>query len=708
MPSKIRPFYVLLISLLFMLSWTTTAKTQSLAPPIAKMIPHSETLNGDVRNDNYYWLKDKSNPEVIKYLEEENAYTSAMMKHTEKLQEELYKELLGRIKETDLTVPHKLDDYYYYSRTEQGKNYPIYCRKKGNLEAPEEIILDQNQLAQGHSYFQIGAVAVSPNHQLLAYSSDTTGAETFTLFVKDLSSGQLLSDQIPNTSYSVEWGNDNQILFYTTLDEAKRPYKLFRHKLGTEYQQDTLIYHEKDEAYFLGLNKTRSRQFILMELESNTTTEIHYLDADQPLGEFKIIHPRQAEMEYRVDHHAGDFFILTNDGAKNFKLMQAPVSDPAKENWKEFIPHSDSVLLERLYAFQNHLVLFERQRGLRQIRVINLQSNQTHYVDFPEPAYVVWPSQNYEYKTNIFRFDYSSLITPRSIYDYNLETRQRELKKQYEVLGGYDPSEYQSERIFATAPDGAQIPISLVYKKGVKKNGGQPLYLYGYGSYGASIDAGFNPNRLSLLNRGFIYALAHVRGGAEMGRYWYDQGKLLNKKNTFDDFIACAEHLIKEGYTSEEKLVIAGGSAGGLLMGAVTNLRPDLFRIVVAKVPFVDVLNTMLDPSIPLTVTEYEEWGNPHKKELYDYMKSYSPYDNVTAKNYPALLITASLNDPRVGYWEPVKWTAKLRALKTDKNLLLLKVNMGAGHGGPSGRYQQLKETAFEFAFLFDQLGITQ
>jgi oligopeptidase B len=689
-----------------MLSWPISTEAQSPAPPVAKIIPHPETLFGDVRNDNYYWLKDKSSPEVIKYLEEENAYTQTLMKPTENLQEDLYKELLGRIKETDLTVPHRIDDYYYYSRTEQGKNYPIYCRKKGSLEAPEKLILDVNALAEGHKFFSVGAAAVSPNHNLMAFSTDTTGSETYTLFVKDLTSGQLLTEQIPNTYYGVQWGNDNQTFFYITLDDAKRPYKLFRHRLGADYKNDQLIHHEADEAFYVNLSKTRSRKYLLLALESNTTTEVRYLDADSPDGDFQLIHPRQHEMEYSVDHQGDKFFILTNENAKNFKLLEAPVANPAKAHWKEIIPHNDSVKLDKIEAFQNHLVIYEREKGLRKIHIKNLATGQEYDVKFPEPAYVIWPSINPEFKTNQLRFEYSSLVTPRTVYDYNMDTQEKEIRKQYEVLGGYDPAQYESERIFAQAKDGTSIPISLVYKKGTKKDGSHPLYLYGYGSYGASIDAGFNSNRLSLLDRGFIYAIAHIRGGGEMGRYWYDLGKLLNKKNTFTDFIACAEHLINKKYTSKDKLVISGGSAGGLLIGAVTNLRPDLFRIVVAKVPFVDVLNTMLDPSIPLTVTEYEEWGNPNQKEHYDYMKSYSPYDNITAKTYPTMLVTAGLNDPRVGYWEPAKWTAKLRALKTDKNLLLLKVNMGAGHGGPSGRYEQLKENAFEFAFIFDQLGI--
>jgi len=699
-------FFNTALFLIFIMSVNLQTQAQSLTPPVAKKIPKNDTIQGQVRIDNYYWLREKSNPEVVDYLKSENAYAEGVMKHTEKLQEDLYQELLGRIKETDLTVPVKIDDYYYYTRTEEGKQYSIYCRKKGSLEAPEEITLNPNELAQGHKYFRVGVYEISPDHKLLAYSIDTTGSESYGLFIKDLATGQLFPEQIENTSYSVQWANDDQIIFYNTLDEAKRPFKLFRHRLGTKPDEDVLIYHEPDDAYYLDVSKTKSKKYLIMSLESNTTTEVHYLDADNPLQQFKVIHPRQKEMEYRLAHHGDKFYILTNDNARNFKLTEAPASNPVKSNWKEIIPPSDSIKLDNLETFRDHLVVYERQRGLKRIRIINLNNNLTHYVDFPEPVYTFFPSGNPDFNTKLLRFNYMSLVTPSSVFDYDMEAKTRELKKQEEVLGGYDPSQYQSERIFATADDGTQIPISLVYKKGMKRDGNNPLYLYGYGSYGASMDPFFNSNRLTLLDRGFIYAIAHIRGGGEMGRYWYDQGKLLNKKNTFTDFIACAEHLIEEKYASSEKLIISGGSAGGLLMGAATNLRPDLFKIVVAKVPFVDVVNTMLDASIPLTVTEYEEWGNPNEKQHYDYMKSYSPYDNVSAKNYPHVLITAGLNDPRVAYWEPAKWAAKLRALKTDNNILLLKVNMRAGHGGPSGRYEQLKETAFEFAFIFDILNL--
>ena len=693
-----------------LLYWLATAARipsgATLTLPVAKTDPKVDTVHGEARVDNYFWLREKSNPEVIAYLEAENKYTEAMMQHTEDFQEQLYQELLGRIKETDLSVPEKIDDYYYCTRTEEGKQYPIYCRKKGNLEATEEILLDQNALSEGHEYLEVGVYKISPNHQLLAYSTDTTGGESYTLYIKDLNAGQLLGDQIPNTYYSVEWASDNQTLFYTTLDAAKRPYKLYRHQLGSDPAADPLIYHETDESFFLDISKTRSKAYLLMELENINTSEVHYLEADQPTGDFKVVSPRQLELEYSVEHHGDQFFIVTNSDAVNFKLMCASVDNPSRANWEEVIPHREAVKLDSVSAFQNHLVISEREEGLQKIRVRNLTTGEEHAVDFPEPVYTVRQGRSPEFNTTTLRFNYASLVTPMSVFDYEMDARTRELKKQDEVLGGYDPFLYESERIFAKAADGTPVPISIVYKKGLTKDGGNPLLLYGYGSYGINSEPYFSSNRLSLLDRGFIYAIAHIRGGEEMGRTWYEKGKLLHKKNTFTDFIVCAENLIAEKYTASDKLVIQGGSAGGLLMGAVTNIRPELFEIVIAKVPFVDVVNTMLDASIPLTIIEYDEWGNPNEKMFYDYIKSYSPYDNIEAKAYPHILVTAGLNDPRVHYWEPAKWTAKLRTLKTGNNRLLLKTEMGAGHGGPSGRYDYLKEMAFEYAFIFDLLGI--
>ncbi len=689
----------------FMANCTNQTK---MNPPVAKKIAHYDTTFDDVRLDNYHWMRDRDNPEVLNYLKEENKYTKAMMAHTEDLREMLYKEMLGRIKETDSSVPVRRGEYFYYSRTEQGKQYRIHCRKKGSLEAEEEIILDENELAQGHKFFDIGVFSVSPNHQWLAFSFDTTGSETFTIRIKDLDNGNILDDEIPNTYYSLAWANDNQTIFYNTLDAAKRPFKLYRHKIGTKAENDKLIYHEKDEKFFLSASRTRSGQYILMNLGSEVTSEVRYLNADQPEGTFKVFAPRKEKIEYSIDHRGKEFYILTNEQAVNFKLMKTPVKRTAKKYWQEVIPGRLNVKLEKIELFNNYLVVFERDNGLEKIRVIDFVSGKNHFVDFEEPVYAVYPTGNREFDTDVLRFAYSSLITPKSVYDYNMSTKQRELKKREEVLGGYDPAQYQMERIWATAPDGVKVPMSIVYKKGLKKDGQNPTYLYGYGSYGITIEPRFSSNRFSLIDRGFIYAIAHIRGGGMLGRPWYEDGKLLKKKNTFTDFIACAEHLVKEKYTSPEKISIAGGSAGGLLMGAVVNMRPDLFKAAIAHVPFVDVLNTMLDPTIPLTVIEYDEWGNPNIKEYYDYIKSYSPYDNVTAQKYPHMLVTAGLNDPRVQYWEPAKWTAKLRATKTDQNLLLLKTNMGAGHMGASGRYDYLKEIAFDYAFILDRLGVEE
>ncbi|MDQ5852943.1 MAG: S9 family peptidase, partial [Chloroflexota bacterium] len=633
------------------------------------------------------------------------AYTEEMMRHTQILQEQLYAEMRGRIKETDQQVPEKRDDYFYYSRTEEGKQYPIFCRRHGGLDAEEELLLDQNQLAEGHAYCRIGAYRVSPDHRLLAYSVDTSGAEKYTLFVKDLNTGDLLPDQLPNTYYGVEWANDNRTIFYNVLDEAMRPYKLYRHTLGTDPREDVLVYHEPDEAFFLWISKPKSHAFLLMTLRSMSTTEVWFVPAGQPEAEFTVIQPRQHEMEYSVDHHGDRFLIVTNDQARNFKLVEAPIATPSKEHWRELIPHRPAVLIDGIDAFRDHLAIYEREHGLKHIRITDPHGRDVRYVEFPEPVYTFWPGPNPEFDTSVLRFTYTSLVTPNSVVDYDMGTGTWDLRKQDEIPSGYDPSLYQSERLIATAPDGTQVSISLVYKKGIRRDGRNPLLLYGYGSYGYSIDPSFSSDRLSLLDRGFIFAIAHIRGGSDLGRDWYDQGKLFHKKNSFADFIACAEHLIAEGYTSSERLAIMGGSAGGLLMGAVANMRPDLFKAVVAKVPFVDVINTMCDPSLPLTVIEYEQWGNPNDKEAYDYIKSYSPYDNVEAKAYPHMLITSGLNDPRVSYWEPTKWAAKLRALKTDQNRLLLKTNMEAGHGGASGRYDHLKEIALDYAFLLDVIG---
>lgn len=677
------------------------------AAPIAKQHPYIHVLNGDERSDPFFWLRDRDNPAVRSYLEAENTYTETMMQHTEQLQRSLYDEILGRIQETDLSVPYRKGEYYYYTRTEEGKNYPIHCRKQGSLDSPEDILLDQNQLAEGQEYFALGILQISPNHRILAYSVDVTGAEVYTLYFLDLDTRQLYPETIPNTDYSFAWGNDSQTVFYTTVDEAHRPFKLLRHQFGKPVTADVLIYHEPDDSFYLGVDKTRSEAYLLMSLSSKITSEIHYLDANTPTEAFQVIRPRTTGIEYDVEHHTDWFYIVTNDSAINFKLMKAAVTHPTVEHWQEVLPHRETVLLEGVSAFVDHLVIYERESGLSQVRIHKLSDGAEHFIAFPEPTYEVGESANPEFDTHMLRFSYTSLITPNSIFDYNLDTREQELRKETPVLGGYDRTQYTSERLEAIAPDGTRVPLSLVYKKGIQKTGQNPVYMTGYGAYGYSYPDSFSSTRLSLLDRGVVVAIAHIRGGSEMGRKWYEDGKFLHKKNTFTDFTACAEYLIQQKWTSPQQLAISGGSAGGLLMGAVLNLRPELFKMAIAHVPFVDVVSTILDISLPLSAMEWEEWGNPNDLVYYDYMKSYSPYDNVEAKDYPALLVTAGLNDPRVSYWEPAKWTARLRMLKTDGNVLLLKTNMGAGHGGASGRYEQLKEIAFEFAFLLDQWGLS-
>jgi len=678
-------------------------------PPQAARKKHETRIHGKVMQDEYFWMRERGSKEILDYLNAENAYTDHVMSDTVPLQDELYHELVSRIKETDLSVPVRRGDYYYYSRTEKGKQYPIYCRKFKSAEAPETVMLDMNELAGGSEYFSFGVIAVSPDHRYVAYSSDTAGAEVYTLYIKDMQTGKLLPEVITNTATSAEWAEDNRTIFYVTLDEAKRPYKLYRHTLGETASKDVEVYHEKDEGFFLSIDKTRDRKYLILDLSSKTTSEEHFLDALKPAGQFSVIEPRRELHEYSVEHHAERFFILTNDSAKNFRLMETPDTAPARVNWKEVIPHRKDVKLDHIDVFQDHLVIFERSKGLNLIQICVLSTGLNHYLEFPEPVYTAWGGSNPEFDSTTLRFGYSSLVTPSSVYDYDMNTRTRELRKQQEVLGGYDPAQYLSERVYAAAEDGTEVPVSMVYRKGLKRDGTNPCFLYGYGSYGISMDPGFSSNRLALVDRGFIFAIAHIRGGGDLGRPWYEDGKLLKKKNTFTDFIACAEYLIKEKYTAPSNIVISGGSAGGLLMGAVLNQRPDLFNGVIMHVPFVDVLNTMLDKNLPLTVTEYDEWGNPEDEEkFFSYIASYSPYDNLKEASYPNVLVTGGLNDPRVQYWEPAKWTARLRGLKKDRNLLLLKMNMGAGHGGPSGRYDYLKEIAFDYAFIFKIMGIAK
>jgi oligopeptidase B len=675
-------------------------------PPLAPQIPHEITEVGHTRNDPFYWLREKDNPDVLKYLEAENRYTEGALKHIEKLQERLYTEMRGRIKESDASVPEKIDGYYYYSRTETGKQYAIHCRKKGSLDAKEEVLLDENELAKGQKYFRIGTFSVSQDHKLLAYSTDTDGSESYTLRVKSLETGTLAPDEIKNCSYSFAWANDNKTFFYDQLDEARRPYKALKHVLGSGIDQDRTVYEEKDERFFLDISKSRNEKLIFISVESELSSEVRFLHAEQPDEELTLIRPRENDLLYTVENHDDLFFIVTNENAKNFKIVETPVASPGKGNWRDFVPYDPAVKIDGVDAFENYLAISERLNGLPAIRIYDLKSGGSHIIDFDEPDYDVSLDRNPVFNTNIVRINYSSFTTPDSVIDYDMASRRKELRKEKSVLGGYKKRDYGSERIFAKAEDGVEIPISLVYKNGFKKDGTSPLLLSGYGAYGICSDADFDSNVISLLDRGFVFAVAHIRGGGELGRTWYEDGKLLKKKNTFSDFICCAQFLVDQHYASPKRVAIQGGSAGGLLMGAVMNMRPDLFTTVIAVVPFVDVMNTMSDPSLPLTVTEFEEWGNPQDPKYFDYIASYSPYDNVEEKQYPNLLVTAGLNDVRVSYWEPAKWVAKQRTLKHRNRILLLKTYMGAGHGGNSGRYGRLKETAMEFAFAVDTLSV--
>ncbi|GHA76565.1 S9 family peptidase [Pontibacter akesuensis] len=684
----------------------TPATTQLPQPPVAKKVPKELTTHGDTRIDNYYWMNQREDPEVISYLSAENTYTDKMLAHTKDLQQQLFDEIVGRIKQNDASVPFKDDGYWYYTRYEEGKEYPIYARKKGTMEAAEEIMLNANERAEGQSYYSAAGINVSPNNQLLAFGEDTVSRRKYTLRFKNLQTGKLLPDEIPNTTGSAVWANDNKTVYYTMKDPALRSFKIFKHTLGTPTSQDKEVYHEADETFNTFVYKTKSEDYIIIGSGSTLSNEYRYLDANKPNGEFKVIQPRERGLEYSVDHFGNNFYIVTNkDGAKNFKLVQTPVSKPGKANWKEVIPHREDVLLEGIEIFKDYLTLQERKNGLTQIRVKSWKDSKTdYYIDFGEEAYTAYIGNNPDFDSNKLRYGYTSLTTPYSTYDYNMKTKEQELLKRDEVVGDFDPANYEAKRVYATADDGTKIPVSLVYRKGTVLNGQNPTLLYAYGSYGSSTNPGFSSVRLSLLDRGFVYAIAHIRGGQEMGRQWYEDGKLLKKKNTFTDFIDAAEYLIEQNYTNPDKLFAQGGSAGGLLMGAVVNMRPDLFEGVLAAVPFVDVVTTMLDTSIPLTTGEFDEWGNPAEKQYYDYMLSYSPYDQVEAKEYPNMLVTTGLHDSQVQYWEPAKWVAKLRDMKTDDNMLLLHTNMEAGHGGASGRFQRYKETALQYAFLLNLL----
>ncbi|HEV8722314.1 MAG TPA: S9 family peptidase [Candidatus Binatia bacterium] len=676
---------------------------------MVKRIPTKLEKHGHVRIDNYYWLRERDNPEVIKYLNEENQYAAQEMAHTGAFEEKLFEEIKGRFKQTDMSVPYRRDDYFYYTRYEEGREYPIYARKRGSLDQPEEIMLDANVLAEGHEFFSIGGWVVSSAQDFLAYAVDTQGRRIYTAYIKNLTTGEILPDVLANVTENLTWANDNKTVFYGKQDETTlRQYQIYRHVAGSDPAEDQLVFQEDDEAFVAYIFKTKSKKFLMIVSSQTISQEYRYLDAGDPFGQFTIFLPRERSHEYYLDHFQDRFIIRTNSEAKNFRLMSTPVEQPEREHWQEIIPHRSEVYLGDFELFKDHLVLEERARGLTQIRVIPWSGGAGYYLEFDEPAYRANLNVNLQFDTNMLRFEYTSMKTPLSIYDYNMEARSKILLKREEILGGFAPENYATERLYAQAADGTIVPLSILYRKGLKKDGGNPLLLYGYGAYGLSIDASFASPRLSLVDRGFVYAIAHIRGGQEMGRQWYEDGKLLKKKNTFTDFVACAEFLIHEKFTGSDKLFAMGRSAGGLLMGAVSNMRPDLFKGIVAEVPFVDVITTMLDSSIPLTTGEYDEWGDPNQREYYDYMLSYSPYDNVQTKAYPAMLITGGLHDSQVQYWEPTKWAAKLRELKTDDNRLLLKTNMDAGHGGASGRFRRHHETAFSYAFLLDLAGIKE
>ncbi len=669
-------------------------------PPVAKEVPTSQLLHGELRLDPYAWLRDRDDPEVTAYLEAENAYTDAMMRHAEPLQEALYQEMLARIKEDDASVPARHGEYLYYSRTETGKAYPIYCRRHASEDAPEQIYFDQNAEAAGHAFYQLGALEVSPDHRLLAILEDVNGYEDFTLRVKDLGTGLWLADRVEQLGFGLAWASDNVTVFYLTTDEAKRTDRVWRHLLGTRREADVAVFHEPGVLYNVGVQRSRSGEFIVISSSSFTDAEVWLVNAAQPAAPAKLVRARRDLVEYDVEPGDGWLYLCTNEDAPNFKVMRAPVDAPSA--WQEWLPHRPDAFVEGVHAFRRFVVVQERKRGLRTLRVADLARGTTHDVEFPEAAYGVSVGANPEFDTATLRLTYSSLVTPNTVFDYDLSERTRTQRKKDEVLGGYDETQYAIERLEATARDGTRVPVSLMYRTPFVRDGQRPLLLYAYGSYGYTMEPTFSSTRVSLIDRGFVFAIAHVRGGQEMGRAWYDDGKMMRKMNTFTDFIDVADHLVREQLTSPDRLAANGGSAGGLLMGVIANLRPELFRTIVADVPFVDVINTMLDASIPLTAQEWLQWGNPQEAEAYAYLRTYSPYDNVAPKGYPRMLVTSGINDSRVAFWEPAKWVAKLRASKTDTRPLLLKMHLGAGHGGASGRYERLRETALRWAFILD------
>ena len=698
-------------------------KEKSMEEPIAQKVPHEITTHGHTRVDDYFWMRlsdeqkeakepDDQTKDVVDYLEAENAYLKSEMAHTDDFQTALYDEIVGRIEQKDESVPVTKNGYSYYSKYNEGDDYPIYMRKaiSDKKETKEEVLLNGPEMAIGYSYFAFGGRSVSPDNKKMVFGVDTVSRRQYTLYVKDLTTGELLTDVIPNSTGGAVWANDNETFFYTKKDPVTlRSYRIYKHKLGTNPSQDELVYEEKDETFSCYVNKSKSDAYIFIGSHQTLSSEVRYLDANDPDGTFKIIQPRERNHEYNVSHFDDHFYIVSNWDAKNFRLMKTPVNKTTKDNWEEVIAHRKDVFLEDIEIFKNHLVVEEREEGLTNIRVIKWDDFSEHYITFNDPTYMAYVGANPSFDTDKLRFGYTSLTTPNSIYDYNMNTKERELLKQTKVLDpNFDPDNYVSERLYATARDGVKVPISIVYKKGMQKGAKNPLLLYGYGSYGATMDPYFSSVRLSLLDRGFAFAIAHIRGGQEMGREWYESGKLLNKMNTFTDFIDCGEYLVQQNYTSPEHLYAQGGSAGGLLVGAIMNLRPDLWNGILAGVPFVDVISTMLDETIPLTTGEFDEWGNPKNEEFYHYMLSYSPYDNVVAKDYPNLLITTGYWDSQVQYWEPAKWIAKLRALRTNKNKLFMYCNMDVGHGGASGRFERFKEVAMEYAFLLDLEGINK
>ncbi len=672
----------------------------TMKQPVAKKIAKEMTIHGDTRIDNYYWLNDRENPEVIDYLKDENSYAKEAMKETESFQKELFDEIVGRIKQNDESVPYNFKGFTYSLRYEEGKEYPVYSRKK--IDRPEGMVdfLDGNKLAEGYSYFHIGDWEFNNDNSVLAYSTDTVSRRKYNIFFRDVKTGNLLEEVIPNTTGNVVWANDNLTLFYEKKDETLRSYRIYRHKIGSSVEYDVLVYEEKDSTYNVGVYPTKSDKYIVICSESTLTSECRILDSDNPDGEFRLFQPRKEGVEYSVSHQNDRFLVLTNYKAENFRLMECSEDETGIDDWKELLPAREHVLVEEVDTFRDFFVVSERENGLVNFRVFNINESSEYYVKFGENDYYASIGNNPEYNSTILRYTFSSLKTPASVYDYNLITKDQKLMKQQEIVGGYNPDDYITDRLYATARDGVKVPVSVVYKKGTLLDGTSPLLLYGYGSYGYSIESVFRSPRLSLIDRGFVYAIAHIRGGEELGRGWYEDGKMLHKKNTFYDFIDCGEFLINENYTSRDKIFALGGSAGGLLIGAVINFRPDLFKGVIAAVPFVDVVTTMLDEDIPLTTGEYDEWGNPNEKKYYEYMLSYSPYDQVEAKDYPAMLVTTGLHDSQVQYWEPAKWVAKLRDMRTNDNPLLLHTNMDFGHGGASGRFEQHKETAMEYAFL--------